>query len=167
MGRSMALPAASAAALLMLLSLTSAGNMLIASYQEKSEEEARRMYTEWMAEHGKIYNAIGEEERRFAVFRDNLRHIDEHNVAADAGVHSFRLGLNRFADITNEEYRSTYLGVRNKPERERKLSARYQAGDDEKLPESIDWRTKGAVAEIKHQGDCGKHHRLNYLFFLF
>ncbi|KAL6651910.1 hypothetical protein ACP70R_010835 [Stipagrostis hirtigluma subsp. patula] len=144
-----------AAALLLLLSLAAAADMSILSYGERSEEEMRRMYVEWMATHGKAYNAIGEEERRYEVFKDNLRYIDEHNAAADAGVHAFRLGLNRFADLTNEEYRATYLGVRAKPQRERKVSARYQAADNEELPDSVDWRKKGAVAEVKDQGSCG------------
>jgi hypothetical protein len=155
---------ATAAALLLLLSLSlaAAADMSIVSYGERSEEEVRRMYAEWMAQHGRTYNALGEGERRFQVFRDNLRYIDEHNAAADAGVHSFRLGLNRFADLTNEEYRSTYLGVRSKPARERKLSTRYQADDNEELPESFDWREKGAVVEVKDQGEeCSKHPRLN------
>ncbi|XBI95740.1 hypothetical protein VPH35_032135 [Triticum aestivum] len=154
MRSSMALLAA-AAALLLLVSLAAAADMSIVSYGERSEEEVRRMYAEWMSEHRRTYNAIGEEERRFEVFRDNLRYIDQHNAAADAGLHSFRLGLNRFADLTNEEYRSTYLGARTKPDRERKLSARYQADDNEELPETVDWRKKGAVAAIKDQGGCG------------
>ncbi|CAN6277159.1 unnamed protein product [Urochloa humidicola] len=146
---------AAAAALLLLVSLAAAADMSIVSYGERSEEETRRMYAEWMATHGKTYNALGEEERRYEVFKDNIRYIDAHNAAADAGVHSFRLGLNRFADLTNEEYRATYLGVRNKPQRERKLSARYLAGDNEELPESVDWVAKGAVVDVKDQGSCG------------
>lgn len=145
-----------AVALLLLVSLAAAADMSIISYGERSEEETRRMYAEWMATHGRTYNAIGEEERRYQVFKDNLRYIDAHNAAADAGVHSFRLGLNRFADLTNDEYRATYLGVRTKPQRERKLGDRYLAGDNEELPESVDWRAKGAVAEVKDQGSCGE-----------
>jgi hypothetical protein len=148
--------AAAALLLLLLLSLAAAADMSIVSYGERSDEEARRMYAEWMAAHGRTYNAVGEEERRYQVFRDNLRYIDAHNAAADAGVHSFRLGLNRFADLTNDEYRATYLGARTRPQRERKLGARYHAADNEDLPESVDWRAKGAVAEVKDQGSCGK-----------
>jgi hypothetical protein len=142
--------AAAAAALLLSLA-AAAADMSIVSYGERSEEETRRMYVDWMARHGKAYNAVGEEERRYQVFKDNLRYVDRHNAAAD----SFRLGLNRFADLTNDEYRSAYLGVKNKPQRDSKLSARYHAGDNEALPDSVDWRTKGAVAEIKDQGSCG------------
>ncbi|PWZ46435.1 Oryzain alpha chain [Zea mays] len=157
MGASTTPLASAAAALLLLLlaPLAAAADMSIVSYGERSEEEARRMYAEWMAAHGRTYNAVGEEERRFEVFRDNLRYVDAHNAAADAGVHSFRLGLNRFADLTNDEYRATYLGVRSRPQRERRLGDRYLAGDNEDLPESVDWRAKGAVAEIKDQGSCG------------
>ncbi|KAG8043748.1 hypothetical protein GUJ93_ZPchr0458g22853 [Zizania palustris] len=146
--------ALAAAALLLLLSMAAA-DMSIVSYGERSEEETRRLYAQWMAEHGKNYNAIGEEERRYQVFKDNLRYVDQHNAAADAGVHSFRLGLNRFADLTNDEYRAAYLGMKNKPQRDRKVSNRYLAADDEALPESVDWRKKGAVADIKDQGGCG------------
>uniref|UniRef100_A0A0D9WAD6 Oryzain alpha chain n=1 Tax=Leersia perrieri TaxID=77586 RepID=A0A0D9WAD6_9ORYZ len=147
-----------AAALLVLFSMAAAADMSILSYGERSEEETRRLYAEWKSEHRKNSNAIGggDDERRYEVFKDNLRYIDEHNAAADAGVHSFRLGLNRFADLTNEEYREAYLGLKNKPLRgERKVSDRYLAADDEALPESVDWRKKGAVAEIKDQGGCG------------
>uniref|UniRef100_A0ACD5UGH7 Uncharacterized protein n=1 Tax=Avena sativa TaxID=4498 RepID=A0ACD5UGH7_AVESA len=143
---------ASAALLLVVVSLAAAvADMSTLSYGDRSEQETRRMYAEWMAQHGRTYNAVGEEEHRYAVFRDNLRYIDQHN----AGVHSFRLGLNRFADLTNEEYRSTYIRARSKPARERKLSARYQADEDEELPESVDWRDKGAVVGVKDQGGCG------------
>lgn len=92
---------------------------------------------------------------RYEIFKDNLKYIDEHNAAADAGVHSFRLGLNRFADLTNEEYRATYLGTKPVGTRRGRVGDRYKVGEGESLPDSIDWREKGAVAEVKDQGSCG------------
>jgi len=96
---------------------------------------------------------LGEKEKRFQIFKDNFRFIDEHN----AGNHTYKLGLNRFADLTNEEYRSKYLGT--KMNRKQKLSSRksdrYAPRDGVTLPDSIDWRTKGAVAPVKDQGSCG------------
>ncbi|XP_008796470.2 oryzain alpha chain-like [Phoenix dactylifera] len=150
--------------LLLLLALAStatvsAAGMSIMSYGERSEEEVRGLYQAWKARRARSYNALDEDERRFEIFRDNLRYIDQHNAAADAGEYSFRLGLTRFADLTNEEYRSTYLGVRTAGSRRSRNSTvdsnryRFRSGDD--LPDSIDWRDKGAVAEVKDQGSCG------------
>ncbi|CAL9073970.1 unnamed protein product [Musa acuminata var. zebrina] len=143
-----------------------APDMSIISYDEKhgvrglerSDEEVRRMYDAWMAAHGRAYNALGERERRFEVFKDNLRFVDAHNAAAGAGVHGFRLGLNRFADLTNEEYRAVYLGTRANratARRVRVASDRYRYNASEELSEFVDWREQGAVAAIKDQGSCG------------
>ncbi|CAA6672569.1 unnamed protein product [Spirodela intermedia] len=71
---------------------------------ERSEEEIKLLYEGWLVRHGKSYNGLGEKDRRFEIFKDNLRYIDEHNHAENQ--HSFQLGLNRFADLTNEEFRS-------------------------------------------------------------
>ncbi|KAM0933935.1 putative actinidain [Dioscorea sansibarensis] len=133
--------------LLALLYLSSSSSSRISS---RSESEIRLLYERWLAEHGKSSNAL--DNHRYEIFKDNLRFIDEHN----AGNHSFRLGLNRFADLTNEEYRSTYLGLRRaRSNRVPNPSDRYLFNDGDELPDSIDWRDKGAVAPVKDQGSCG------------
>lgn len=111
------------------------------------------VYEAWLAKHGKSYNALGEKERRFQIFKDNLRFIDEHN----AENRTYKVGLNRFADLTNEEYRSMYLGTRTAAKRRssNKISDRYAFRVGDPLPESVDWRKKGAVVEVKDQGSCG------------
>ncbi|KAJ3677278.1 hypothetical protein LUZ60_003002 [Juncus effusus] len=146
-----------AGCLLLCLTVASLADMSIVSYGERSEEEVRSMYEAWKAEHRKSSNALGaEDDQRYEIFKDNLKYIDQHNAQADAGLHSFRLGLNKFADLTNEEYRSTYLGKRPVGSHKRgKLSDRYKVKDGESLPDSIDWREKGAVTEVKDQGSCG------------
>ncbi|XP_073010005.1 oryzain alpha chain-like [Typha latifolia] len=137
----------------------SLAELSIVGYGERSEEEVRRLYRSWMAEHRKSYNAIDEEENRFEIFKDNLKYIDQHNAAADAGVHAFRLGLNRFADLTNEEYRAKFLGVRAEGSHRRRDegegSDRYRLRAGDALPDSVDWRKKGAVVSVKDQGSCG------------
>ncbi|KAH7845670.1 hypothetical protein Vadar_004617 [Vaccinium darrowii] len=121
----------------------------------RSDEEIMGIYRDWMARHGKAYNGLGEMERRFEVFKDNLRFIDEHNSVD----RTYKVGLNRFADLTNEEYRSMYLGTRTDAKRRfvkaKGASRRYAVEEGEKLPESVDWRETGAVAPIKDQGSCG------------
>ncbi|XP_076920078.1 cysteine proteinase mucunain-like [Bidens hawaiensis] len=120
----------------------------------RSDDEVNAMYESWLVKHGKVYNAIGEKDNRFQIFKDNLRYIDEHN----SGDHSYKLGLNKFADLTVDEYRLGYTGAKKMGSRNKLnnvKSDRYEvrAGDD--LPESVDWRTKGAVAAVKDQGSCG------------
>lgn len=122
----------------------------------RSEEEVKAVYRWWLAKHGKTYNGLEENDKRFGIFKDNLMFIDEHN----SENRTYKVGLNRFADLTNKEYRSMYLGTRTDAKRRllksRNPSQRYafRAGN-EKLPESVDWRKTGAVTPIKDQGSCG------------
>ncbi|KAL6844394.1 hypothetical protein ACP4OV_026067 [Aristida adscensionis] len=121
---------------------------------ERTEAEARAMYELWLAEHGgggAAGNALGDD-RRFRVFWDNLRFVDAHNARADE--HGYRLGMNQFADLTNEEFRAAYLGARPAPTG-RAAGERYRHDGSEELPEAVDWREKGAVAPVKNQGQCG------------
>ncbi|KAK8456538.1 hypothetical protein SEVIR_3G034000v4 [Setaria viridis] len=122
----------------------------------RTEAQARAAYDLWLARHGKAYNALGGEyDRRFQAFWDNLRFVDAHN--ARAGAHGYRLGLNRFADLTNEEFRAAYLGGAGAAAGRNATATgeRYRHDGVEALPEVVDWRQKGAVAPIKNQGQCG------------
>ncbi|CAN6215892.1 unnamed protein product [Urochloa humidicola] len=119
MRRSTALTAA-AALLLLALSL-GAAYMSIAAYAERSEEvETRRKFRGWMAKVNKTYDSIGEEEHRYAVFKENLRGFGKHSTSVDAA------GLpNGFGDLTTEELSSMHPGC-------------------VVLPDSVDWREKGS-----------------------
>lgn len=113
------------------------------------------MYEEWLVKYQKVYNGVGEKDKRFQVFKENLGFIDEHNVQN----HTYKLGLNKFADLTNEEYRNIYLGTRSDVKRRvmkaKKSGERYAYKAGDRLPVHVDWRLKGAVAPIKDQGSCG------------
>ncbi|XP_004238129.1 low-temperature-induced cysteine proteinase-like [Solanum lycopersicum] len=139
-----------------------AEDMSIISYNEKhhtigagrTDDEVMSMYESWLVEHKKVYNALGEKDKRFQIFKDNLKYIDEHNAMPEK---SYKLGLTKFADLTNEEYRSVYLGT--KPDASRRLSSRqsdrYAPKVGDRLPESVDWVKKGVLVGVKDQGQCG------------
>nr|TKW09692.1 hypothetical protein SEVIR_6G119800v2 [Setaria viridis] len=125
-----------------------------------SPAAAARDTTTWLARYRKAYKAaVGGEkyDRRFRAFWDNLRFVDVHN--AGAGTRGYCLGMNRFADLTNEEFRAAYLsasatgGGRGRGAAVT-IGERYRHDGVEALPECVDWRQKGAVAHVKNQGQC-------------
>ncbi|XP_047334005.1 low-temperature-induced cysteine proteinase-like [Impatiens glandulifera] len=140
----------------LLFIVSSAIDMSIVADQsnQMNHDELIPIYEAWLIKNKKFYNAIGEKEKRFQIFKDNFQFIDQHN----AENHTYTLGLNKFADLTNDEYRSMHLGGRF-GERRRlsstKKSDRYLSRVGDSLPDSVDWRKEGAVAEVKDQGSCG------------
>ncbi|CAN6825745.1 unnamed protein product [Brassica oleracea] len=102
----------------------------------RSDAEVSRLYEEWLGKHGKVQTGLGSE---FS-YRERST--------------SYRLGLTKFADLTNDQYRSMYVGSRLKRTITR-TSLRYEACVGDALPESVDWRKEGAVTEVKDQGSGG------------
>ncbi|KAL5777703.1 hypothetical protein ACOSP7_010629 [Xanthoceras sorbifolium] len=147
---------------LFLFTLSSASDMSIISYDNthvsksswRADDEVMGIYEAWLVKHGKVYNALGEKEKRFEIFKDNLRFIDEHN----SDNRTYKVGLNQFADLKNEEYRFMYLGAKKSVKKntlKAKNSDRYLPRVGEALPDFVDWRKEGAVADVKDQGSCG------------
>ena len=64
-------------------------------------------FDRWMIKHGRAYTDAGEKQRRFEVYRKNVDLIEEFN----AGSNSYTLTDNKFADLTNEEFRAKVLGL--------------------------------------------------------
>ncbi|KAF7098829.1 hypothetical protein CFC21_100543 [Triticum aestivum] len=91
---------AAASLVLLLVSLAAADIQI--PYRERSEEETRRIFVEWKAKYGRSYDSIREEERRYAIFKDNLlRNIDQQSAAG------IQRQLNNFSDHTHgEEFRA-------------------------------------------------------------
>ncbi|KAL6619642.1 hypothetical protein ACP70R_032106 [Stipagrostis hirtigluma subsp. patula] len=132
------------------------GDYSIVGYAEEdlgSHDRLIELFEKWVAKYRKAYASFGEKLRRFEVFKDNLKHIDEINKK----VTSYWLGLNEFADLTHEEFTAAYLGLR--PRRsgagEEERSFRYGGVGADEVPKEVDWRKKGAVTEVKNQGQCG------------
>jgi len=114
-------------------------------------DEVEREFRAFQRNFNRQYNGVEETVRR-QVFENNYKRIVAHNMAADNGVHSFRLAVNQFADLTTEEFAQQMNGLR--PEL-KKVSQNVYVGDVFALPATVDWRTKGVVTPIKNQGQCG------------
>jgi C1A family cysteine protease len=81
-----------------------------------------------------------------SVFADNLALIEETNAAQK----DYQLGLTAFADLTQEEFASQYLGYVNKERTEIDAEEEFVAPNG-----AFTWQGKGVITPVKDQGQCG------------
>jgi hypothetical protein len=114
-----------------------------------SEAELRSAFAEFAQTYAKNYE-LTEIFSRFATFSANLDLIRTHN----SGNHSYVLGINQFADLTEGEFSKLAKGF-NMPEQQPEGVPLFQAEEGVEAPASFDWRPRGAVTAVKNQGKCG------------
>ena len=104
-------------------------------------------FLQYQKEFGKVYSSPEEQRYRLAVYNNNLKKIEAHNA-----LHlPWTLGVNKFADIAEEEFAYKFCGCAKDPKtRAGRVTPIY--GD---APERVDWREKGAVTPVKDQASCG------------
>lgn len=109
--------------------------------------------------HKKKYESETEERFRMKIFMENAHKVAKHNKMYAMGLIPYKLAINKYADMLHHEFIRTVNGFN-------KTNALLKAGDSHdavtfippaniKLPESVDWREKGAVTPVKDQGHCG------------
>ncbi|KAA8519682.1 hypothetical protein F0562_013873 [Nyssa sinensis] len=109
-------------------------------------------HEQWMARYGREYKDNAEKERRFKIFMDNVQFIESFN---SAGNRPYKLGINQFADQTNEEFQSSRNGYKIPSNSRSSRTTPFRYESVTAVPSSMDWRKKGAVTPIKDQGQCG------------
>ncbi|KAH9308032.1 hypothetical protein KI387_035943 [Taxus chinensis] len=107
-------------------------------------------FASFITRFGKEYSGPEEHAHRFGVFKANLLRALEHQKLDPSAVH----GVTKFSDLTEEEFRSQYLGLRA-PSFLKSGAHDAPILPTDELPDNFDWREKGAVAEVKNQGSCG------------
>lgn len=111
-------------------------------------------HEEWMARHGIVYKNADEKAKRFEIFKENVARIEAFNRAANK---PYKLGVNKFADLTNEEFVASRNRFKAHVCESRRLSGTpFKYENVTSVPKSLDWRKKGAVTPVKDQGQCGK-----------
>ncbi|XP_057794997.1 senescence-specific cysteine protease SAG39-like [Salvia miltiorrhiza] len=110
-------------------------------------------HKQWMAQHGRYYKNEEEKVKRFKIFKENVQHIESFNRE---GSHTYKLRINKFADLTNEEFLAKY-GGNLKPSFSMIPSnqSSFEYGNVKDVPPSLDWRDHNAVTPVQNQGQCG------------
>ncbi|KAK8481521.1 hypothetical protein V6N11_052353 [Hibiscus sabdariffa] len=115
-------------------------------------------HEQWMVDYGRKYESESEKEKRYNIFKENLEYIENFN---NVGNRTFKLGLNEFADMSQEEFMATHTGYNKIPDNlvlmSESTSFVYEKDSDISqvpLDISFDWRDRGAVTPVKKQIDC-------------
>ncbi|XP_055594198.1 digestive cysteine proteinase 1 [Uranotaenia lowii] len=117
----------------------------------RSEEHLDNEFGRFKNKHGKAYGSNEEHQRRRESFRQNLRFIHSHNRAGK----KFTVAVNHLADRSSEELQAL-RGFRSSNIYNGGQPFPYKTEDfKDALPESLDWRIRGAVTPVKDQSVCG------------
>ncbi|KAK9053906.1 hypothetical protein SSX86_024981 [Deinandra increscens subsp. villosa] len=115
-----------------------------------SENSSYESHEQWMGRYGRNYKDPEEKERRSQIYQKNVHYIETFNNAMNKG---YKLAVNEFADLTNEEFKTTRNRFKAHECSPSTPAFRYE--NVTAVPSSVDWRKKGAVTPIKDQGQCG------------
>jgi cathepsin propeptide inhibitor (I29) len=66
---------------------------------ENIESHIDTLWTNFKKGYGVVYSTSVEELHRFKIFAGHVKMIIQHNVEHDLGLHTYRLGINKFATL--------------------------------------------------------------------
>merc|ERR1712142_935239 len=123
------------------------------SFAVSSQSIVQREFAAFKEKYNKTYADYDEEVARYEIFRYNFNTVRKQNKM----MKSYSVGVTQFSDLTHQEFKDQYLGYKN-PSNIHTLT-RSNAEDVsfsvKDLPDSVDWREKGAISKVKNQGQCG------------
>ena len=102
-----------------------------------------------------IYAIIQEIGFRYEIFRKNYEFVKEHSERYAKGLEQFDVEINKFADLSQKEFKEMYTGLKRKSSQvTTECKGKIDMVDDP--PKEMSWKNK-AVSPIKNQGACGSY----------
>ncbi|KAJ8935479.1 hypothetical protein NQ314_012771 [Rhamnusium bicolor] len=121
-----------------------------------STEDVDAAWSDFKLKYGKEYRSLYQETVSKAIFAENFNTIVEHNKLYGQGLVTYSLTINKFADLSHEEFRNTFNGYKKRASDEGNVVVVDFVPDQKiEIPDEFDWRTRGAVTPVKEQGRCG------------
>ena len=121
-------------------------------FKAPSEEKLKELYAGWKQQYNVTFGGP-EDGVRYKAFTDTYLTVAKTN----ARNLTYKLGLNEYSAMTNEEFSSIKLGFGSQDLK----AVNAPKATTTKLPTKqlraggIDWVGKGAVTAVKNQGSCG------------
>jgi hypothetical protein len=66
---------------------------------ENIESHIDNLWSNFKKGYGIVYNSTTEEVHRFKIFATHVKLIIQHNIEHDLGLHTYRLGINKYATL--------------------------------------------------------------------
>jgi len=123
-----------------------------------SASASKELFDQWKSDHGVEYGSRAEETARFYQWMENKAFVDEHQLRHAKGEVSYTVGMNKFADLSGEEFAEKYLSkVQNVDAPHPPMCTPSSVAANSTMRASADWRTANppVVTPIKDQGQCG------------
>ncbi|XP_015836749.1 uncharacterized protein LOC660428 [Tribolium castaneum] len=98
------------------------------------------------------YPNLEEENFRRAIFEKTFQEIKHHNERYRKGLETYYLRINDLSDYTDEEMSCC---SEKAPKPSITILPNVSTSSRQNLPKMVDWRLRGVVTPVKHQGKCG------------
>eukprot|EP01027_Heterolobosea_sp_BB2_P007580 GEZU01011269.1.p1 GENE.GEZU01011269.1~~GEZU01011269.1.p1 ORF type:complete len:457 (+),score=176.32 GEZU01011269.1:140-1510(+) len=118
------------------------------------EDNIQCQFNQFTHKHKKHYKSSNEVNKRMKIYEQNAAYIKQFN----SEKHSHTLRMNQFGDMNDLEFKRTILvpkGTFAKGNKGPHAMEWVSQHHPSTLPQSVDWREKGAVSVVKDQGVCG------------
>ena len=107
----------------------------------------------------KNYLNYFEERKRFLLWEQNANLIEAHNLRLTKGLETFKMELNFFSDLSNDEINNLFTGAKILLNLNHTQTSSFKKETinfvQAPLKSSVDYRNTILVGSIKNQGACG------------